>query len=76
MSAVVSARGLTKRYGSTVAVDNVSFEIPPGRIIGLIGPNGSGKTSTLKAALGLIPFEGELKVLGLDPRTQRDQLME
>jgi ABC-2 type transport system ATP-binding protein len=76
VTAVISARGLTKRYGSTVAVDNVSFEIPAGRIIGLIGPNGSGKTSTLKAALGLIPFEGELKVLGLDPRTQRDQLME
>jgi ABC-2 type transport system ATP-binding protein len=76
VSAVVSARGLTKRYGSTVAVDNISFEIPAGRIVGLIGPNGSGKTSTLKAALGLIPFEGELKVLGLDPRTQRDQLME
>jgi len=76
VSAVISARGLTKRYGSTVAVDNVSFEIPAGRIIGLIGPNGSGKTTTLKAALGLVPFEGELKVLGLDPRTQRDQLME
>ena len=76
MSAVVSARGLTKRYGKTVAVDNVSFEIPSGRIIGLIGPNGSGKTSALKAALGLIPFEGELKVLGLDPRSQRDELME
>jgi ABC-2 type transport system ATP-binding protein len=76
VTSVISARGLTKRYGNTVAVDNVSFEIPAGRIIGLIGPNGSGKTSTLKAALGLIPFEGELKVLGLDPRTQRDQLME
>jgi ABC-2 type transport system ATP-binding protein len=76
VSAVISARGLSKRYGKTVAVDNVSFDIPAGRIVGLIGPNGSGKTSTLKAALGLIPFEGELKVLGLDPRTQRDQLME
>ena len=76
MSAVISARGLTKRYGKSVAVDNISFEIPAGRIIGLIGPNGSGKTTTLKAALGLIPFEGELKVLGLDPRTQRDELME
>jgi ABC-2 type transport system ATP-binding protein len=76
MTAVISARGLTKRYGKSVAVDNLSFEIPAGRIIGLIGPNGSGKTTTLKAALGLIPFEGELKVLGLDPRTQRDQLME
>jgi ABC-2 type transport system ATP-binding protein len=76
MSSVISARGLTKHYGKFVAVDNVSFEIPAGRIVGLIGPNGSGKTTTLKAALGLIPFEGELKVLGLDPRTHRDELME
>ena len=76
MTSVISARGLSKRYGKSVAVDNISFEIPAGRIIGLIGPNGSGKTTTLKAALGLIPFDGELKVLGLDPRTQRDELME
>jgi len=76
VSAIVSARGLSKRYGKTVAVDNVSFDIPAGRIIGLIGPNGSGKTTTLKAALGLVPFDGELKVLGLDPRTQRDELMQ
>jgi ABC-2 type transport system ATP-binding protein len=75
MSAVVSARGLSKRYGPNVAVDNISFDIPAGRIVGLIGPNGSGKTTTLKAALGLVPFDGELKVLGLDPRTQRDELM-
>lgn len=76
MNAVVSARNLSKRYGNKVAVDNVSFEIPAGRIIGLIGPNGSGKTTTLKAALGLVPFEGDLKVLGLDPRTHRDELMQ
>jgi ABC-2 type transport system ATP-binding protein len=75
VSAVISARNLTKRYGSTVAVDGVSFDIPAGRFVGLIGPNGSGKTTTLKAALGLVPFEGELKVLGYDPRTQRDALM-
>lgn len=72
---VVSARGLTKRYDKTVAVDSVSFDIPAGRIIGLIGPNGSGKTSALKAILGLAPFEGQLKVLGFDPHTQRDELM-
>ena len=76
MSVVIAAKGLTKRYGKQLAVDNVSFDIPAGRIIGLIGPNGSGKTTTLKAALGLISFEGELKVLGLDPRTHRDELME
>jgi ABC-2 type transport system ATP-binding protein len=76
VSAVISAKGLTKRYGKQLAVDNISFDIPAGRIIGLIGPNGSGKTTTLKAVLGLIPFEGELKVLGLDPSTQRDELMQ
>ncbi len=72
---VISARGLAKRYGKSVAVDQISFDIPTGRIVGLIGPNGSGKTTTLKAALGLIPFDGELKVLGKDPRTERDELM-
>ena len=76
MSAVISARGLSKRYGKSVAVDAISFEIPAGRIVGLIGPNGSGKTTTLKAALGLVPFDGELNVLGLDPRTHRDALMQ
>jgi ABC-2 type transport system ATP-binding protein len=76
VTAVMSARGLTKRYGKSVALDGVDFDIPAGRIVGLIGPNGSGKTTTLKAALGLIPFEGSLTVLGHDPRTQRDALMQ
>ena len=75
MNAAVSARNLSKHYGKQTAVDGISFDIPAGRIVGLIGPNGSGKTTTLKAALGLIPFEGELSVLGFDPRTQRDDLM-
>ena len=76
MSSVISASNLSKRYGKRTAVDGIDFEIPAGRIVGLIGPNGSGKTTTLKAALGLIPFDGELSVLGLDPRTQRDALMQ
>ena len=76
MSAVISARNLTKRFAHTVAVDNVSFEIPAGRIIGLIGPNGSGKTTALKAILGLSTFEGQLNVLGFNPQTQRDELIE
>ena len=76
MNVVVSAKGLTKRYGKTTAVDCASFDIAQGRIVGLIGANGSGKTTTLKAILGLIPFEGDLRVLGLDPRTHRDELME
>ncbi len=72
---VISARNLRKAYRSKLALDNTSFEIESGRIIGLIGPNGAGKTTALKAILGLVPFEGELRVLGLDPRTQRDELM-
>ncbi|WP_342345544.1 ABC transporter ATP-binding protein [Pseudoxanthomonas helianthi] len=72
---VVSAHGLRKAYKNKLALDNTSFDIEPGKIIGLIGPNGAGKTTALKAILGLIPFEGELKVLGMDPRTQRDELM-
>ncbi len=73
---IVRARGLTKRYGATVALDHVDLEIRPGCIVGLIGPNGAGKTTALKAILGLTEFDGELSVLGLDPRTQRTELMQ
>ena len=72
---VVVARGLRKAYKNKLALDDTRFEVPLGRIVGLIGPNGAGKTTALKAILGLIPFDGELKVLGKDPRTQRDELM-
>jgi len=75
MTAVIEARGLTKNYGATRALDDVTFTVEAGRIVGLIGPNGAGKTTALKAILGLTPFNGELRVLGLDPRTERDALM-
>jgi ABC-2 type transport system ATP-binding protein len=76
MSAVIEARGLSRKYGNKPALDHADFRIEQGRIVGLIGPNGAGKTTALKAILGLSPFEGELSVLGLNPSTQRDQLME
>ena len=76
MSAIVTARNLTKRYKNATALEGVDFQIDSGRIVGLIGPNGAGKTTALKAILGLTSFDGELSVLGLDPRTQRDRLME
>jgi ABC-2 type transport system ATP-binding protein len=76
MSAIITARNLVKRYGKQAALDQASFEVQPGRVVGLIGPNGSGKTTTLKAILGLTQFDGELSVLGMDPRSQRDQLMQ
>ena len=74
-NAVVSAHGLRKAYKNKLALNDTSFQIEAGKIIGLIGPNGAGKTTALKAILGLIPFEGQLKVLGLDPRKDRDELM-
>ena len=76
MNNVIEARGLTKRYKSTVAVDNIDLQIPSGRIVGLIGPNGAGKTSALKAILGLATYEGELSVLGKNPSRDRAALME
>ncbi|MDH5833797.1 ABC transporter ATP-binding protein [Luteimonas kalidii] len=72
---VVNAHGLRKAYKNKLALDSASFKIDAGRIVGLIGPNGAGKTTALKAMLGLIPFDGELSVLGRDPRTERDELM-
>ncbi len=74
-SAIIRADGLRKAYKNKVALDSTGFSIRPGRIVGLIGPNGAGKTTALKAILGLIPFEGHLDVLGRDPRTHRDELM-
>lgn len=76
MTPIISARGLTKKYGRTLAVDHIDLDIPPGRIVGLIGPNGAGKTSALKAILGLATFDGELTVLGKDPSRDRAALME
>ena len=75
MSAIITATNLSKKYGKQAALDGVTFTVEAGRIVGLIGPNGSGKTTTLKALLGLTQFDGELSVLGMDPRTQRDALM-
>lgn len=76
MTSLVSARNVSKSYGSTLAVDDVSFEIEKGRIMGLIGPNGAGKTTLLKAVLGLTDCQGTLSVLGLDPFRQRKELMQ
>ncbi len=75
VNSVISARGISKHYGKQRVLDSLNFEIAPGRIVGLIGPNGSGKTSTIKAILGLSDFDGDMQVLGLDPRTQREALM-
>src|SRR5215213_3797112 len=71
----IEARGLRKAFGTTVALDGVNFRVNEGRILGLIGPNGAGKTTALNAILGLTSYGGELKVLGRDPWSAREQLM-
>lgn len=73
--ACIEARGVRKHFGGTVALDNVDLRVEEGWILGLIGPNGAGKTTALNAILGLIPYEGELRVLGRDPWDEREKLM-
>jgi ABC-2 type transport system ATP-binding protein len=73
--ACIEAHGLRKAYGAKIALDGVDLRLEEGRILGLIGPNGAGKTTVLNAILGLTPYQGELKVLGRNPWTERDQLM-
>jgi len=68
---VIDVRGLTKRYGDRVVVDHFDMQVPQGRIYGFLGPNGSGKTTTIRMLCGLLtPDEGEGTCLGYDIRTQ------
>ena len=63
----ISARGLTKRYGSTVALDSLDLSIPPGEVYGFLGPNGAGKTTTIRLLLGLQrPTSGTAQLFGSD----------
>lgn len=73
--ACIEARGLRKAFGTTIALDGVDLRVEEGRILGLIGPNGAGKTTALNAILGLTDYQGELRVLGRDPWSERDRLM-
>ena len=76
METLIQARGLTLRYGSKTALDDLNFTVPKGRVVGLLGHNGAGKTSLMKALVGLAKAEGDYSVLGLQPRSQRVQLLE
>ncbi len=63
----ISVQGLTRRFGSFTAVDHVSFTVQPGEIVGYLGPNGSGKTTTIRMLCGVLrPTEGSIQVLGVD----------
>ena len=74
---VIVAEGLTRRFGDFTAVDRVTFSMQAGEVVGYLGPNGSGKTTTIRMLLGLLlPSEGEAKVLGYDIVRQSEQIRE
>ena len=73
--AMVHLEGLTRRYGELTAVDRVSFDVQLGEMFGLIGPDGAGKTTTLRVVLGLLaPHAGSVRTCGLDPIRESDEL--
>jgi ABC-2 type transport system ATP-binding protein len=75
MSPMIEVRQLHKRYGQTVAVDDISFHVQEGEIFGILGPNGAGKTTTVECIEGLRnPDRGTVTVLGLDPKNHRSEL--
>ncbi|MEO8927202.1 MAG: ABC transporter ATP-binding protein [Caulobacteraceae bacterium] len=74
--ACIEARGLRKAFGNTIALAGIDLDVEEGRILGLIGLNGAGKSTALNAILGLTSHEGELKVLGRDPWKERGKVME
>jgi ABC-2 type transport system ATP-binding protein len=72
---IASARGLSKTFGNTEVIRGIDFDIPAGRIYGLVGQNGAGKTTTLNALLGLTDSEGQIEILGQNPFQNRANLM-
>ena len=72
---LIEAKNLTLRYGKKMALNDVSVAVPKGRVVGLLGHNGAGKTSLMKALVGLLPVQGSLSVLGLEPTKNRQQLL-
>ena len=72
---VIKANGVKKKYDDSLALDGIDLEVISGQILGFIGPNGAGKSTFLQSVLGLINTEGNLEVLGLDPRKDRHKLL-
>ena len=76
MESIIHAKGITKLFGGFAALNNFSIDIPAGRIVGLIGPNGAGKSTFLKCVMGITSHHGDLSVMGMNPTTDRRQLLQ
>ena len=72
---VIKANNISKKYEESYALESINIEVSKGQIMGLIGPNGAGKSTFLQSVLGLLKTEGNLEVLGLDPRKERHKLL-
>ena len=76
MDTIINASGIRKAFGEQKAVDGIDLQVQAGTILGVIGPNGAGKTTLLRSLLGLCQCEGELEVLGCDPRRERSRMLD
>ena len=74
METIINATGVRKHFGEQKAVEQVDLRVQSGTILGLIGPNGAGKTTLLRSLLGLCDCEGDIDVLGFDPRRERSRM--
>ncbi len=73
---LIEVKNVTLRYGKKTALSDISITVPKGRVVGLLGHNGAGKTSLMKALVGLLPVQGDMTVLGLKPTQDRQTLLE
>ena len=76
MDTVIEASGISKKFGDLKALDGIDLQVQAGSILGLIGPNGAGKTTLLRSLLGLCDCDGDVTVLGRDPRRERSGMLE
>jgi ABC-2 type transport system ATP-binding protein len=76
MTQLISISNLNKTYGDKKVVSDISLSVQPGQILGLVGPNGAGKTTCLQALLGLVNYDGDIDVLGFNPKNHREKMLE
>ena len=75
MTQLISISHLNKKYGDKHVVNEVNLSVQAGQILGLVGPNGAGKTTCLQAMLGLADYDGDIEILGYNPKTQREKML-